>query len=154
MILIICTDDPNLELVARNTVMRYPDIYEASYKIFHSQLRSLKKSENLFIISHGAFQGDNDRPVIGDKAKAFYLNGDALYKSIKDIIPEDYRGDIYIDACESADSTEDLISFADTFYLEFHQDYPTSGVYGITGVSHGLIPLPSDSKWVAVDLER
>lgn len=129
MILIICTDDHNLESVAKNTVMKYPDIYEASYKIFHSQLRPLKKSEDLFIISHGAFQGDNDRPVIGDKEKAFYLNGDALYTSIKDIIPEDYRGDIYIDACESADSTEDLISFSETFYLEFHQDYPTSGVY-------------------------
>ena len=154
MILIVCTDDPVLERVAKETLRRYPGIYSATYKIFHSQLRELRKDEDLFIISHGAFQGDNDRPVIGDKEKAFYLNGDALYLNIKEIIPENYKGNVYIDACESADSTEDLLSFAETFYLDFHADHQASKVLGITGVSNDLIPLPDDSKWINVDLEN
>lgn len=152
MIFIVCTDDPTLELVACNSVVKDQAVFRTSYKVFQSQLRLLEQSEDLFIISHGAFQGDNGRPVIGDKTKDFYLNGDSLYLNIKSIIPQSYIGNVYIDACESADSTEVLLSFAQTFYLEFHADYPTSKVFGITGVSSGLIPLPDNTAWVDVSL--
>ncbi|AYA05597.1 MULTISPECIES: hypothetical protein [Rahnella] len=154
MILIVCTDDPELEHVASASMAQYQSVFKSSYKIFHSELRLLGKSENLFIISHGAFQGDNDRPVIGDKAKAFYVNGDTLYLNVKSIFPPDYTGNVYIDACESADSTDVLLSFAQTFYLDFHPDSPTSKVFGLTGVSSGLIPLPDNTAWVNVSLEN
>ncbi|MCR8998764.1 hypothetical protein [Rahnella perminowiae] len=82
----------------------------------------------------------------------------AMQVAMKEDIPaklltQNYKGNVYIDACESADNTEDLLSFAETFYLDFHADHQTSKVLGITGVSQGMIPLPDDSKWIEVDPE-
>ncbi|GAB2950979.1 hypothetical protein [Hafnia psychrotolerans] len=154
MILIVCTDDPSLEQIARDTLDSNPIIYKSSYKIFQSQLRQLGQGEDLFVIAHGAFHGDNDLPVIGDEAKAFYVNGDTLYLNIKGIFPEGYKANVYIDACESANTSATLLSFTTMFYLDFHPDFSASKVYGITGVSDGLIPPPGDSTWVEVDLDN
>ncbi|WP_431224955.1 hypothetical protein ACQ86O_09060 [Serratia sp. L9] len=152
MILIVCTDDENLIAVANRSIIKSPLVFGSRYQVFHDVLPALSVDENLFIIAHGAFLGDNGLPVIGDKAAAFYLNGNTLYQSITAIIPDHYQGDIYIDACESADNTEEMLSFAETFYVYFHDEHKDSHVFGVNGSSSGLIPIPGDPKWIPVAL--
>ncbi|MFI8417202.1 hypothetical protein ACQKDS_12235 [Serratia sp. NPDC078593] len=155
MILVVCTDDSNLISVANRSILKYPLVYGQRYQVFHDDLPMLKADENLFIIAHGAFLGDNGLPVIGDgdTNRDFYINGNTLYQSLASKFPPDYVGNVYIDACESADNTEEMLSFAETFYVYFAVDHQNSGVFGINGASSGLIPLPDNPKWIPVTLQ-
>ena len=83
MIVIVCTDDSQLEEIARHSIRHHPLVFERKFKVFHNELPRLREDENLFIIAHGAFQGDEGEPVIGDQRAAFYLDGrDCYHKSI------------------------------------------------------------------------
>ncbi|TQI82337.1 hypothetical protein FHU10_2694 [Serratia fonticola] len=152
MILIVCTDDDSLVTIANRSIIKNPLTFGLHYQVFQELLPPLAKYENLFIIAHGAFLGDNGMPVIGDQEEDFYLNGSTLYQSIAAIIPGDYQGNVYIDACESADNTEEMLSFAETFYVYFRDKHKDSHVFGVNGCSSGLIPLPDDPKWIPVTL--
>lgn len=152
MIIIICTDDEYLVKIARNSTGRNPGIFGPYYEIFKRRLPDLREDENLFIIAHGAFKGDENLPVIGDKKKAFYLHGRDLLTNLAPIFPDKYKGDIYIDACESAISTKDVLSFISSFYYTLYETLPNSKVFGIKGTSEGLIPLPTNDKWESARL--
>ncbi|MCJ8319141.1 MAG: hypothetical protein MJK12_05880 [Colwellia sp.] len=148
MIIVVCTDDPSLTRIALNSAETSPDIFGEVFKVYHKEIPSLEAEEDLFIISHGAFEGDDGKPVIGDHAKAFYVNARELYHNIKSIFPEAFLGNIYIDACESATSDKYTISFATAFKLQLNIDHTASEVYGRNGTVSGLIPQPKNPTWV------
>ncbi|YCI81110.1 hypothetical protein M1D83_16595 [Enterobacteriaceae bacterium] len=152
MIVIICTDDAQLEEIARHSIRHHPLVFERKFKVFHNELPQLREDENLFIIAHGAFQGDEGEPVIGDKNAAFYLDGRDCYHNIYAIFPNNYTGAVYVDACESADNSEDMPSFIKTLQYQFYRNGQDIQVYGINGVSSGLIPLPDNPKWQPAEL--
>lgn len=154
MIIIACTDDPGLVDIARQSILNDPDTFISYYKVFHRAIPALGLDEDLFIIAHGAFQGDEGRPVIGDADadRAFYLDGQQCYVNIQSIFPSGYSGKVYVDACESADSSKKIDSFITTLQNQFLLNAQNTPVFGINGTSSGLIPLPDDPKWRAAKI--
>ena len=149
MIIIVCTDDPKLVDIAAESVLKEPEVFRSYYKIFHSAIPPLDVEEDLFIIAHGAFQGDEGRPVIGDRDgdRDFYLNGAQCFINIHSLIPPGYKGRVFVDACQSATDSRKIDSFITTLQIQFLLNSLKALVYGINGDSSGLIPLPDDSKW-------
>ncbi|HYE75899.1 MAG TPA: hypothetical protein VEF04_21320 [Blastocatellia bacterium] len=151
MIIIVCTDDPKLEVIAKGSSESNPEVYGKYYKVFGT-IPKLGKHENLFIIAHGAYKGDDRNPVIGDKRQAFYVNAVELYLNIKRIFPVEYDGNVYVDACESADHDEETFSFIEALLTQIQVDHSDTDVYGRNGTASGLIPLPNARGWVKADL--
>jgi hypothetical protein len=146
MIIIVCTDDKQLEEIASASSQKYFDVFGNYFNAFDKEIPILQSSENLFIIAHGAFDGDEGNPVIGDKKKGFYVNGLELWENLKKIFPVNYTGNVYIDACESADHDNSVFSFIEVFYSQYNLKFTTM-VFGINGASSGLIALPANKKW-------
>ncbi len=143
MIIIVCTDDPQLEKIAQKSIKKYPGVFGDYYKVFDEDIPVLDANEDLFIIAHGAFEGDDGNPVIGDKSveRAFYLNALGLLQNIGNIFPAFYSGDIYVDACESADHNDYTFSFIEVLQAQIQTRYD-SNVYGKNGSPSGLIDPP------------
>lgn len=154
MIIIACTDDPELVDIAKKSILNEPEVFLSYYKVFHGAIPLLGQDEDLFIIAHGAFQGDEGRPVIGDQdaGRAFYLNGEQCYLNLSSIFPQGYSGRVFVDACESADSSRAVDSFITTLQVQFLVNSFNTQVYGINGESAGLIPLPDNPKWRAAKI--
>lgn len=148
MILVVCTDDPGLIAIARECTRLNQPVYGQTHQIFRGQLPALGQNENLFIIAHGAFRGDGNNPVIGDEQEAFYVNGVELYVNLSPIIPPNYRGRVYIDACESATNNAYTFSFSEVFKSQIQPNRnPAPRVFGRNGTVGGLIPLPDANGW-------
>jgi len=147
MILVVCTDDPKLLKIAQDSRGSNLAVFGEVKKIFADPLPQLKAGENLFIIAHGAYKGDDNNPVIGDKSKDFYINAVDLFENIKSIFPKNYSGSVYVDACEAADHDEETFSFIEVFLTQIQAVHGNTQVYGRNGAASGRIPLPSDPKW-------
>lgn len=152
MILIVCTDDANLTAIAQHSANGNPAVFGHYYQAFGHQVPLLGVHEDLFIIAHGAYHGDDGNPVIGDQAAAFYVNAVELYQNIAHIFPQGYTGNVYIDACESADGTAYTFSFTEVFLTQIHVHFGQTAVYGRNGAAGGLIPLPGSAGWVRAHL--
>lgn len=148
MILIVCTDDPALVNVARHSSNGNLPIFGDYFQIYNQQIPTLHADENLFIIAHGAYNGDDGNPVIGDQRNAFYVNAADLELNIRSILPESFRGNVFVDACESADHDESTVSFIEMLSAVLHDRYPRLEVYGRNGTANGLIPLPGNPSWI------
>lgn len=144
MIIVVCTDDRHLVNVAERSRASSPDIFGKVYQVFHDTVPQLGDDEPLFIIAHGAMEGDDGNPVIGDRAHAFYVNAVELHLNIANAFPARYRGGIYIDACESADHTEETFSFAEAFKTQVQRRHGGVRVFGRNGTAGGLIPRPGN----------
>lgn len=149
MIFIVCTDDPELVEIAADCVLDEPDVFISYYQPFKNPIPPLGVNENLFIIAHGAFQGSEGKPEIGDRDinRAFCLNGEQCFINIQPLLPPGYKGNVYVDACKSATSSRKIDSFITTLQHQFLLHSLNTQVYGINGDSSGLIPLPGDPKW-------
>jgi len=148
MILIVCTDDPSLVNVARHSSNGHLPIFGDYFQIYSQQIPRLHADENLFIIAHGAYQGDDGNPVIGDQRNAFYVNAADLKLNLDSLFPEKYRANVFVDACESADNNGDTVSFIEMLSAVLHDSYPGVEVYGRNGIANGLIPLPGNPSWI------
>ncbi|MDP2713859.1 hypothetical protein [Rheinheimera sp.] len=146
MIIIVCTDDQKLVDIAQISSSNNPQIFGNTYRIFN-QIPRLLPGENLFVIAHGAYNGDDNNPVIGDRKNDFYVNAVDFFDNIKSIFPNGYTGSVYIDACESADHTEETMSFAEVFLTQIQVYHGQTRVFGRKGKNSGLIPLPADLSW-------
>ncbi len=145
MIIVACTDDDSIFEQAEKQSGSEPAIYGATYKVFDDAIPMLGKSENLFVTAHGAKDGDEDQPVIGDAAKAFWVSGKELWLNAKGIFPVGYSGDVFISACESADRNKNS-SFS--FTQEFKGLSGLPEVYGQRGPVGLEVPPPDDLQWV------
>jgi hypothetical protein len=155
MILVVCTDDPKLMTVAQKSAQKNPKIFGNVYQAFKDKVPAIGANENLFVIAHGAFKdAKTGGPVIGDKEQDFIVDGAELWENIKGIFPENYKANIYIDACESADKDEYVISFIELFFTRINIQLNTSMVYGRNGTSSGLIAVPTDKGWVSAASKR
>lgn len=148
MIIIVCTDDDSLVRIARNASRSNYRIFGAHYQVFEAPIPQLLPNEDLFIIAHGAYQGDDGNPVIGDKQNALYLNARVLYHNIVPILPADYSADIYIDACESADRDPETLSFCEGFKDRLAAAGIDVRVFGKNGASSGELATPDAPGWV------
>ena len=149
MILVVCTDDPNLLHIAVQSSNAHPQVFGHPYQVFVNPMPVLGQNEALFVIAHGAMRGDDGNPVIGDEdmRRAFYLNAVQLYQGLQDRFPAGYAANVYIDACESSDHDEDTFSFAEAFKSQVQPGRPLVRVFGRNGVAAGLIPLPGSAGW-------
>ena len=147
MIIVVCTDDPGLIGIARASERNNSKAFGVVHRVFDKVISQLKPDENLFIIAHGAFEGDEDKPVIGDKVHDFFLPAGALFESIRHLFPPGYKGRIFIDACESAKDDEATMSFAELFYYLCAFDHLKTSVSGRNGLASGLIATADDMGW-------
>lgn len=155
MILIACTDDVELQSVADNSIWRDPQIFNRRYQLFRNVVPVLKAQENLFILARGAFESPEDgRPVIGDRSERsfFFIDGRMCYCCIRLIIPADYTGGIYVDACFSADSSPYIEPFITTLKRELVNNGQDIAVYGVNGDDSGLVVLPGDPRWKQAEI--
>ncbi|MEV6607548.1 hypothetical protein [Kutzneria sp. NPDC051319] len=150
MILAVCTDDDAGTLhVGQAQSAANPQVYGACHAVFATPVPALGVSENLFVIAHGAAVGDDGGPVIGDEHHAFWVNPADLWNNMQNIFPAGYYGNVYISACESADTPNGTCSFSELFSSVLRHHRPNAGtVYGQHGAVHGNIPLPTDQSWV------
>ncbi len=149
MILVVCTDDDDIEVVAERLAHTQPAIYGACYKVFRSTVPVLGRAENLFLTAHGAYVGDDGNSVIGDSHEAFYLNAVDGFENLAGIFPRGYSGNVYISACESSDRARGGFSFAEVFKARLAAAHASAGkVYGQHGGVGLTIPAPGDRGWI------
>src|SRR3569832_1774600 len=147
MIIVVCTDDPSLIQIAQESIIANPGIFGNLYQIYQGLIPQLGVNENLFVIAHGAYQGDDGNPVIGSEANAFYVNAVDFYTNISNLIPAGYNGNVYIDACEAANHNASTFSFIEVFQTQIQVDHGNVRVFGRNGKVGGMIPLPNSSGW-------
>jgi hypothetical protein len=152
MIIVACLDDTKLLRVAKKQSSKKPQTFGECYQAFSKiPIPPLKKDDNLFITAHGAYKGDEGKPVIGDSVEAHYWQAEDLYAELNNLFPANYNGKVFISACESADQKDNEISFAKRFKYELlkrQHDVPVFGQHGAVGLE---IPSPHDlSKWQEV----
>lgn len=150
MILAVCTDDDQATLhVGQAQSAANPLVYGDCHAVFEAPVPRLGEGENLFVIAHGAAVGDDGGPVIGDKRRAFWVNPAGLWANVQSIFPRGFFANVYISACESADTPNGTCSFTELFMSALRHNRPNSGVvYGQRGAVHGNIPLPTSASWV------
>jgi hypothetical protein len=146
MILIACTDDPHLVSIATKSAEKHPNVFGDVYQVFVDVVPMLGLNENLFVIAHGAYDGDEGRPVIGDKQEGFYLEALDLFKNLGQIIPNHYQGNVFVDACEAADFKA-TVSFIELLQSVFNSHNYAIRIFGTIGKSKGLIVSPDNPKW-------
>jgi hypothetical protein len=148
MIIVVCTDDAGLFQIAIQSRDRTPSAFGQIFKIFDQRIPTLGINENLFLIAHGAFHGDDGNPVVGDKRNAFFVNAVVLFRALQEggIFPGGYQGNVYVDACESADHDNATFSFIEVLQAQLQPHYRTV-VFGRNGTAGGLIPLPDSGNW-------
>lgn len=150
MILVVCTDDAKLLNEAIRQSSQYTRIFGKCYKLkFEGNLPpKLDVSENLFVTAHGSYKWEMENSVIGDKEDTnYYFNGVKFYDRINNLFPENYNGNVYISACESADHLFNFFSFIEVLKSQIDVDYNVS-VYGQKGEVGYTIPYPKDSIWI------
>ncbi|GAA0696378.1 hypothetical protein GCM10008904_00320 [Paraclostridium ghonii] len=150
MILVVCLDDPKLlkkaEKQSSQDRIMFGDCHVLKFR--GSLPPKLGISENLFVTAHGSCDWEAKNAVIGDRGNTtYYFNGVDFYNRIKNIFPTDYRGNVYISACESADYPWDCFSFIEVFKSQIDVDYNVS-VYGQKGKVGYAIPYPNASIWI------
>ncbi|GAA4455166.1 hypothetical protein [Phytohabitans houttuyneae] len=152
MLLTVCTDDDDLRNVAVAQAASQRPIFGYCYHSFEWRIPPLQADENLFITAHGAFNSDRvepPQPIIGDHDAWLWLTGEDLFANLRDIIPTDYHGAVYISACESADGDAGTPSFAQSLLRTFREfGYDRIRVYGHRGEVGLLTPPPGDPDWV------
>ena len=154
MIIILSQDDlVQLRAIAQASVQQNPGVFGDIYPI-GSPIPPLGLNENLFVIAHGAFDDASGNPVIGDENEGYILDGLELWDNLQGIFPQNYTGNVYIDACESADHNNEVFSFIEVFYSQTDIHLPNTSVFGVNGDSAGTIDLPGDPSWVQAGLEN
>ncbi|WP_282062878.1 hypothetical protein [Bacillus pumilus] len=147
MILVVCNDDPILLKKAQKQSNQDHEIFGDSFQINH-YIPKLSIEENLFVTAHGAEKWESNNSVIGDKDGPLYYNGVDFYEGIKKIFPQNYKGNVYVSTCESADHHLENFSFTETFRNVMAVDYPQVEVFGHLGDVNIDIPYPSDiDRW-------
>ncbi len=149
MVIVVCTDDKDLLKLAHQQANSNAPVFGKCYLAFKDQIPQLGQNENLFIGAHGAFKGDDGKPVIGDKEKAFYVNAADFLENVKGIFPDNYQGSIYIYACESADYDTGTDSFSEVFKSVLQVSRQNVRVYGQKGAVglKGVVG-PDDKGWL------
>lgn len=148
MIIIVCTDDPALAGIAQNSHASAPAMFGNVYQAF-AHIPALGVNENLFVIAHGAYKGNDGNPVIGDQnaARAFEVNAVDFYKNIHGIFPAGYTGNVYIDACQGADYSKGAFSFAEVFLAQIRVTHGQTRVFSKKGDSGGNILPAGNAGW-------
>lgn len=147
MILVVCTDDPMLMDIAAQASVGNHAVFGAPYQVFAGVVPQLGVAENLFILAHGAKEGDDGNPVIGDRNNALFLNAVQLYQQTELLFPRGYRGGVYVSACESYDPGVNSLSFAEMLVNVMQADHGAVRVYGHRGGVAGPLPVPESRTW-------
>ncbi|MEV0730294.1 MULTISPECIES: hypothetical protein [Polymorphospora] len=154
MIITVCTDDDLLVREAEKQSRQNPRVYGTTYRVFSQVIPRLGVDEDLFVSSHGAYDGTGwispPQPVIGDKKKDLFLTAGDLYVNLEHLLPADYRGRIFVSACESADAGGPAaMSFVDRLATTLGaHGHGGIAVYGQRGAVGMRIPAPNDPGWI------
>ena len=148
--IIILSDVPDqaLTATAQTAGTNNAAVFGLIYNLGNA-IPALVKTENLFILAHGAAVGDQGIPVIGSQASDFYLDAASFFDNFRSIFPANYSGSIYVDACQSGDSFAlkgGIVcpSFATSLSVRVRN----IRVYGRHGNVQGGMLLPGDPAWV------
>ena len=149
MIIVMAPGDATIVSQSRAQSYNFPAIYGETYIAGgRAAIPQAAPGENVFFVGHGVSQGGSGNAEIGEAAGDFGMDGEELWDNFKEIFPDLYNGDVYIDACASADPVEDLFSVIETFKAQSAITLDSSAVFGRTGSPVGDIPQPGDAAWV------
>jgi hypothetical protein len=155
MILCVCRDDlRGTWEVAKQSLHAHHDVFHRAHLVFDREVPMLGVNEDLFVIAHGAADGDDGKPVIGDAHDALYLDAPTFWENVKSVFPAGYQASVYISACESADPGPGKdFSFAEAFAVYVKSERSINcRVYGHKGSVGGEIPLPDEDLWIEADI--
>jgi hypothetical protein len=142
MIIVASPSDAGIIATARAQSNNWPDIYGDTYILGQDQLPPLEAGENLFVIAHGIAKGASGVAEIGEQSGAFYVNGLEFWDNLKGIFHSLYSGDIYIDACFSANVAYDNFSFIEVLKAKTDGALTDVDIFGRFGRIGGDIPDP------------
>jgi hypothetical protein len=148
MLIVLAQDDTRLLPLARGAAAAHPAIYGAVYMAFQDRIPSLRHDEDLFIVAHGAKDGDDNNPVIGDAREGHYVNAPELYENLQGIFPRGYRGRVFVYACESALAGGGSFSFAEALRNVLQADHGGARVFGRRDHPGPRILTPDAPGWV------
>lgn len=150
MIIVVSPADKRIVKTAKEQSYNFPDIYGSTFIIGENEIPELDHNEDLFIIGHGIKEGDSGVAEIGNADGAYAFDALELWDSlIKQVLPDMYSGNIYVDACSSADWAWDNFSFIETLQTQVDvADSVDARVFGRVGEVGGGIPAPTDpNSW-------
>lgn len=150
MLILITVDNPVIERLANNSHQKYPTIFGDVYKAFQSYVPRLGELEDLFIIASHAIIGADGFSHIGEQTEQ--LSVLAEFIEGRGIIPEGYRGSIYLYICYPDHSVDETNNTASAFINKLRTyGHGQAKGYVCVGKAEDFIPLPGDSGWVEVN---
>lgn len=148
MIIVASPADQTIIKTARNQSYNFPGIYGETYVMGgDKEIPKLAPEENLFVIGHGIEKGGSGVAEIGDASGAFAVDGLELWDNLKAIFPDMYSGDIFVDACKSANFAEDNFSLIEVLKTQVDVAFTDVDVFGRYGDVGGPIPGPTEEGW-------
>ncbi|WP_344666638.1 hypothetical protein [Catenulispora yoronensis] len=139
--------------MGRQSFQAHPDVFRHVHLVFASEIPMLGATEDLHVLAHGATDGDDGEPLLGDAHDALYLNASTFWTNVGPIFPPGYRAGVYISACESADPGPGTdFGFATALAARLRAERGGEcRVYGHKGSVGGTVPLPDDDLWIEAE---
>lgn len=153
MIIVMSPSDQDIITAARNRAYNFPADFGKVYIAGKDKIPMLGEGEALYFTGHAVRNGSSGNAEIGDESGAFGMDGLELWDNFKELMPSMWQGDVYVDACESADFDFDMFSLIETFKSQSGVGFANTEVYGRTG-SPGTtdpIPLPTADVWESAE---
>lgn len=147
MIIVLAPNDDRVVRAARAQSYNFPGIFGETYIAGRDAVPEAGPTEAVFFFGHGTSLGDSGNAEIGEKSGDFALDGLELWDNYKDVFPDLYTGDVYVNACESADYPEDMFSLIETFRSQSAIALNDSSVFGRTGSPDISLPQPGTDAW-------
>jgi hypothetical protein len=150
MIIILAPSDATIIATARLQSFNFPETYGAVYIMGRDQVPLAGETENVFFSGHALVNGSTGGPEIGEENGDLAMSGLELWENFKRVFPDQYQGDVFVDACESADNDTDMFSLIEQFRSQSDLNLDSTAVYGRTGspAAGDPIPPPGDEAWV------
>lgn len=153
MIIVLSPSDGEIVAAAQQRSFNFPEIFGRTYILGQGEIPMLGENESLFFTGHALIDGDSGNPEIGEESGALAMDGLELWDNFKHIFPDQYQGNVLIDACESNDHPADGFSIAEAFRSQSDLVLDSSAVFGRTGSPPAAdpIPFPGDPQWSRAD---
>jgi hypothetical protein len=152
LIIVLAPGDEEIVSRSRDQCFNFPEKYgEITYVAGpgRNDIPQAGPHENVFFVGHGVSLGGSGNAEIGEERGRFAFDGIQLWERFgRAVFPSLYAGDVYIDACESADFPAEMFSVIETFRSQSDLTLNNSSVFGRTGSPVGDIPPPGDEAWV------
>jgi hypothetical protein len=147
LIIVLAPEDDVIVRQSRAQSYNFPEIFGETYIAGRDAIPQAGPRETVFFIGHGTERGRSGNAEIGARGGAFGFDGLELWQSFREIFPDLYAGNVFIDACESADFADDMFSLIEVFRSQSDLTLQDTSVFGRAGGPEGPMPPPGDDAW-------